>query len=259
LLKWRLLLFNSDNMPNSFSNLTDLFGLDRGGRLQSLFLRDQLSIRERTLCSIACLQAVGDSGDLEKILRFAVDGKIDLVAIYETMLQGYLFCGYPRAIESFICLDNILQAGNSAMPGPGARMLDSSDTLMARGTKTAQFVHKDKFAKIHGRISAICPDLGYLMIAEGYGHILCRPELGLQERELAVLSSLTALEAHRQLNSHIRGALNVGCSNIQTLEAIITDIIWVEREKVRNAVEIWRKITGDAAPIIGNDKSLFGV
>jgi 4-carboxymuconolactone decarboxylase len=125
--------------------------------------------------------------------------------------------------------------------------VDSAD-LISRGDSLSRKIHKDKFPKIRNKIGDICPDLGYLMIAEGYGHVLSRDGLDLKSRELAVVASLISLKAHRQLHSHIRGARNVGCHDLEIYEAIITGVIWVKPGKIRKAVKLWSEITGRESP-----------
>jgi 4-carboxymuconolactone decarboxylase len=220
------------------------FGADMGGKLAMLFSRKIISARQKKLCSIACLQAIGDRHGLTRMLEMALSDTKDIKPVYETLLQGYLFCGYPRAIESFFCLDEVLKQKGISLGRVKARPLDRSTVLMNQGRLTAQAVHGDKFRRIHNKISAISPDLGYLMIAEGYGHVLSRGGLDLRSRELAIISCLAGLGALRQLNSHIRGAMNTGCSSNQALEAIFLAYPWVGIEEILKAADVWEAITG---------------
>ena len=222
-----------------------LFGPDRGEALEIMFARDGLSARDRFLCSISCLQAAGDSDNLTAMLKLAIDNPEDLRDVYEVLLQGYLFCGYPRAIESFFCLADAISAREDLDPGAFVpRPFDSSDDLLDRGRETHRLVHGKNFEKMRNKISALCPDLGYLMIAEGYGHILSRKELGIKTRELAVVSSISAIGSNRQLNSHIRGCRNVGCDDKEIYESVFSGLLWLSSERVRDALDVWSDITG---------------
>lgn len=178
-----------------------------------------------------------------------IKGKKDFERAYEVLLQGYLFCGYPRAIESFFCLKEILDKKDMDLLDRNKyRSLKDSAYMIKRGESLSGKVHGDKMRNISNKIDAICPDLGYLMIAEGYGHVLCRDGLDLKSRELAVVASLTALRAERQLHSHIRGARNVGCRDPEVFEAIVTGLAWVKPKKIRAAIELWSHITGRESP-----------
>jgi len=222
-----------------------LFGRELGKSLGRLFSRGGLSERHRFLCTIACLQAAGDTRNLTAMLRLSISDLDDLVGVYELLLQGYLFCGYPRAIESFFCLAEAL--ADRADLDPGAfepRPFDSSPDLLERGRETHRLVHGRNFEKMRNKISALCPDLGYLMIAEGYGHVLSRKELEIKARELAVVSSLSAIGSNRQLNSHIRGCRNVGCDDAEIYEAIYCGLPWLSAERVVDSLNVWSNITG---------------
>jgi len=217
--------------------------------LKRLLFRRGLSITKRLQCSLAYLQAEGDWKNLAAILDLFIKGKMDFDRAYEVLLQGYLFCGYPRAIESFFCLKEILDKKDmDFLDRIEYRSLRDSAYLIKRGESYSGKVHKGIMRKIRNKIDDICPDLGYLMIAEGYGHVLCRDGLDLKSRELAVVASLTALRTDRQLYSHIRGARNVGCRDLEIFEAIVTGLAWVKPGKIRVALELWSRVTGRESP-----------
>ncbi len=222
-----------------------LFDKKKSVFLEKMFSRDGLSQRDRFISSVSCLQASGDSDKLTAILKLAIEDSGDLADIYEVLLQGYLFCGYPRAIESFFCLSEALSSRDDLDPGNYTPShLEQSETLIERGIETHRKVHGKNFEKMRNKISALCPDLGYLMIAEGYGHILSRRDLELKARELAVVSSISAIGSDRQLNSHIRGCRNVGCEDIEIYESIFTGLLWLPTERVEDSLKIWSEITG---------------
>jgi 4-carboxymuconolactone decarboxylase len=217
--------------------------------LKRLLFRKGLSVTKRLQCSLAFLQAEGDWMNLSGILDLFITGKQNFGKAYEVLLQGYLFCGYPRAIESFFCLKEILDKKDMDFSDKiEYRSLRDSAHLIKSGESLSGKVHGGKIRNIRDKIDDICPDLGYLMIAEGYGHVLCRGGLDLKSRELAVVASLTALRAKRQLHSHIRGARNVGCSDPGIFEAIVTGLAWVKPRKVKEAIELWSFVTGRESP-----------
>ena len=232
-------------MKLKWDEIQNKFNIGRVDVIKPVFSRSGLSEEKRIVASIACLQGMGDFENLEKMLMIVIDTQDDLVKAYELLLQGYLFCGYPIAIESFFCLGNAIKNNpDVSIKKISYKPLDSDDELLRRGDKCARKVHRDKWDLINNKISDFCPDLGYLMIVEGYGHIISRDGLDLINRELANVSSLTALGAHRQLHSHIRGARNVGCEDEQIYETIVTTGLWVSSSKVKRSVDILSDITG---------------
>ncbi|MFA1563076.1 carboxymuconolactone decarboxylase family protein [Aliivibrio fischeri] len=68
----------------------------------------------------------------------------------------------------------------------------------------------------------ICPDLAKYIIEYPFGDIYQRDGLDLRTRELATVAALTALgHCQPQLNVHINGALNVGCTPSEVTEVIL--------------------------------------
>lgn len=237
--------FLTSQMSLDEQRILELLGEEKSRSFIRIFGRTGLDVRKRLLSSIAGLQASGNTPGLTSLLDIAIRDSDDLTTVYEILLQGYLFCGYPRAIESFFCLDKVL-AGKGGIVTSRNDMPaeESSEVLMNRGISAARRVHGDNLEKIRNKISALSPDLGYLMLVEGYGRILSRSGLDIRTRELAVVASLTTAGAPRQLGSHIRGCRNVGCEDSEIYESIFTCQLWSPVVRISEALGIWSEITG---------------
>jgi 4-carboxymuconolactone decarboxylase len=70
------------------------------------------------------------------------------------------------------------------------------------------------------------PDLGTLAVEFNYGQIFSRPGLDLKSRLLAAVAGLTALGNTKQLKFYINGALNVGWTQEEILEAMLQMVIY---------------------------------
>ncbi|MFP8642635.1 carboxymuconolactone decarboxylase family protein [Priestia aryabhattai] len=70
------------------------------------------------------------------------------------------------------------------------------------------------------------PDLGMLAVEFNYGQIFSRPGLDLKSRLLAAVAGLTALGNTEQLKFYINGALNVGWTQEEILEAMLQMVIY---------------------------------
>lgn len=76
--------------------------------------------------------------------------------------------------------------------------------------------------KVIRSLAGICPDLGKYIIEYPFGDIYQREGLDLKTRELVTVAALTALgHCQPQLNVHINGALNVGCTPLEIVEVIL--------------------------------------
>ncbi|MGE6831834.1 carboxymuconolactone decarboxylase family protein [Priestia megaterium] len=70
------------------------------------------------------------------------------------------------------------------------------------------------------------PDLGTLAVEINYGQIFSRPGLDLKSRLLAAVAGLTALGNTEQLKFYLNGALNVGWTQEEILEAMLQMVIY---------------------------------
>ena len=68
----------------------------------------------------------------------------------------------------------------------------------------------------------ICPDLAKYTIEYPFGDVLQREGLDFKTRELATIAALTAMgNCQPQLKGHIKGALNIGCTQKEITEIIL--------------------------------------
>ncbi|MDF1749310.1 MAG: carboxymuconolactone decarboxylase family protein [Alphaproteobacteria bacterium] len=76
--------------------------------------------------------------------------------------------------------------------------------------------------KVIESLADIAPDFARYVIEFPFGDIYSRPGLGLREREIATIASLTALgHSLPQLKVHIQAGLNVGLSQEEIIEVIM--------------------------------------
>jgi len=102
-----------------------------------------------------------------------------------------------------------------------------------------------KFKEIHGPVAKatveslkdIAPELGQFVTEFAFGDIYSRPGLDLKTRQLLTIASLTTLGyAPLQLKSHIKGALNVGCTKKEIVEALLQMAVYAGFPASMNAL-----------------------
>lgn len=159
---------------------------------------------------------------------------IHLNKIYETILQSYLFYGFPSALEGVRVFYEVLCSHNST--------LEVSEDIpfthwKNRGEKICEQVYKNHYSSLIHHLSQMSPELTDWMILEGYGKVLGRSVLPLETREFLNVAMLSQTTFVRQLHSHLHGALNTGfpiewlIQWFREREKLLTGEIW----------EIWEK------------------
>lgn len=133
----------------------------------------------------------------------------------------------------------------------GMEMLAQVDG--AAGTRVLESLHD------------ICPDLGYHIVAWGFGDIYSRETLRPRDRQLVTLGMLTALGGcEQQLEVHIGAALNVGLSPEEIVEALLHSAVYCGFPRSLNAMFVAKRIfaqrgllplKADAAPSHSPDES----
>lgn len=96
------------------------------------------------------------------------------------------------------------------------------ENRLKRGLAKLQEVDGKSGDDVVNSMNTIFPDLVKYMVEYAFGDIYSRDILDLKAKEMAVVAALTALgNARPQLNVHINGALNVGCSINEIKEIIL--------------------------------------
>jgi len=151
---------------------------------------------------------------LEKSKLYGIKEK----PLYESLLQNYLFTGYPSAMislkilkEYYPKLENVLH--------------DSWDLnkYKERGIKNCKKIYGRTFDKLISNVKSFSPELSDWLILEGYGKVMGRKGLSLNQRELNNVSVLAALKFEDQLYSHINGAFRTKAAKEQ-IERVINNL-----------------------------------
>ncbi len=170
---------------------------------------------------VGALGAAGREEELAALLEAYLETGHPAEPLYETVLQLYLFAGYPRAINALSVLHGAREkAGLGPLrdyPEPTGQSLCE---WRERGEALCASIYGRNFATLQERMRALSPELATWMILEGYGKVLSRPALPADGRECSVIGALIALGAERQLTSHLLGSLNLGVPGPQIREGL---------------------------------------
>lgn len=155
------------------------------------------------LCILAAFITKDDFINIEESIIRLKKSRIDPAKIYETILQTYLFCGFPVVIESLKLFKK-----HYAEFKINYHKYDLNK-YKSLGEINCKLIYKNNYKKLISNMAFVSPELKKWMIIEGYGKVLGRKALSLNYRELINVSILTVRYFESQLHSHIKGCLNL--------------------------------------------------
>ncbi len=176
--------------------------------------------RVTLLARIAGLAALGREAPLEAAFRRARREGVAVKALRETLLQVYLFAGFPRTVNALEALDRALggprPGAPERIPGGAARR----GFLRRRGEGLFGRVYGEDAGRVLDRIGRRHPEFRDWILEDAYGKVLSRPGLGAAERECIAVALLAVLDLPRQQAAHLRGALRCGARGEEVAAAI---------------------------------------
>lgn len=170
-----------------------------------------------SLVRLAAAIAGGTEAEVRAALAAATAATVPAIWVDELLLQSYLFCGFPRALNAAREWRRL-----SPTPAPSESAADPRDAeaWLARGEATCAAVYGDMYEKLRHNVFDLHPALDAVMVMDGYGKVLGRPGLDLPRRELCIVAACAVTGQDRQLHSHLHGALNVGVAPAVLQETI---------------------------------------
>ncbi|NEW09488.1 carboxymuconolactone decarboxylase family protein [Paenibacillus sp. SYP-B3998] len=105
-----------------------------------------------------------------------------------------------------------------------------------------KMVDEEVLNKTINWVKQFSPDIANLIVEIPFGTIYSRPGLTLQQRSLMTITALITTGASNQLDFHIHGALNVGLTPQEIIEAIIHTISYSGFPKAVDAVAVVMKV-----------------
>jgi len=176
----------------------------------------------RLLAAYSAAIALAHEPALSALVKLGRENSLSRDHFYEIVLQSYLFLGFPRMLTAAEhladCFDNPEQTPQTEPITP-----DEAREWFDRGMALCQRIYDRSFDSLQKRVETIAPEIFRWMIVEGYGKVLSRPGVTPVDRELSIVACLIVENRPRQLDSHLRGAINVG-AGLELLGTIVEDL-----------------------------------
>jgi hypothetical protein len=127
---------------------------------------------------------------------------------------------------------------------PSSEDVESSSIRRIRATATLGAIYTSQTAPLEAELGRLHPRLHHFIWHDGYGYAMASHVLVLVEVEAVAVGILTGLNAPRQLQSHLRGALAVGLPTdfITELLEHAFEHIWMDEGIHAESKEMWREI-----------------
>jgi 4-carboxymuconolactone decarboxylase len=189
----------------------------------------------RVLVRLSAAVALGIDHELDPFLseadRCASPGEVE-----ETLLQSYLFLGYPAALNALRDWRRVSgRRAPAAHPG-------SWEDWSERGPAVCSQVYGDAYQDLRDNIRGLSPEMDRWMVVEGYGKVIGRQGMVLWRRECCIAAILVVLGAAPQLRSHLRGALRTGAPVATVAEVVQEACGLASSRRAAGAQAVWDEV-----------------
>lgn len=174
-----------------------------------------LSLKEKSIISIASLTAKGNLAKLKTALTTGLDAGLTINEIKEILVHLYAYCGFPRSIRGLQTFMEVLddrtaknihdKTGNTTSP------IDSISSRYDRGKKILATLTQSPQPDILTGYAAFAPVIDSFLKEHLFADIFERDVLNYAERELVTIAVISTIgQAEPMLRSHLNICLNVG-------------------------------------------------
>jgi AhpD family alkylhydroperoxidase len=199
-----------------------------------------LSPEERVLLRLSAAVTAGDWNALRELRR----GRRPDRGWREVLLQAHLFCGFPRVVEAW----GVLREGGDLGSLDEDEREDWTTTgLPDRGRRLFDAIYAESADAVRATLAGHHPELARWIEEHAYARVLTRAGLTPRLRELAAVVALAVQAQDRQLASHTRGAVRLGATPAEVLEALeaVADLLEPALlERAREVVSAFANASG---------------
>ena len=206
-------------------------------------MNEKLSVKEKSIITIASLTAKGDLKKLKTELNTGLEAGLSVNEIKEILVHTYAYCGFPRSIRGIQTFMEVLndRKANGIMDAPGkeASPINEEDNKYQRGKTILGQLTKAPQSNTLSGYSAFAPVIDTFLKEHLFADIFERDILTYSQRELVTISVISTIgDAEPMLKGHLSISINVGISPEQLKEfiGVIEPIIGTKKTKVAKAV-----------------------
>jgi 4-carboxymuconolactone decarboxylase len=179
-----------------------------------------LNAQQQSIVNIAALTAVGNIPSLKTHLNVGLDAGLTVNEIKEVLVQMYAYCGFPRSLNGINTFMTVVEErkakGIHDVEGKEASPITDSESKYETGKQTLQKLTGVEEKGPKTGANAFTPIIDTFLKEHLFADIFSRDVLTYQQRELATISVLSALDGVApQLQFHLGVGLNIGLTESQ--------------------------------------------
>ncbi len=179
-----------------------------------------LNAQQQSIVNIASLTAVGNLPSLKTQLNAGLDAGLTINEIKEILVQMYAYCGFPRCLNGINTFMPVVEErkakGITDITGKEASPIVDGESKYETGKQTLQKLTDVEEKEPKTGAAAFTPIIDIFLKEHLFADIFSRDVLTYQQRELATISVLSALEGVApQLQFHLNVGLNIGITESQ--------------------------------------------
>lgn len=208
-----------------------------------------LSQKQLDLIPIAAFNATGNLEKLKPALVKGLDNGLTVNEIKEVFAHQYAYAGFPRALNGMLTFKSLLEErekqGIKDVQGAIPSTLPSDTNYYQLGIERLAYLNKTSIKdNTKPLFENFSPTMDYALKAHLFGYLFSRDNLSPLERELVVVSTLSALgDVNAQLRSHLRITGNLGVDNVQMQKVINTLQQSIGNDLANNAQSVLQQLS----------------
>jgi 4-carboxymuconolactone decarboxylase len=201
----------------------------------------QLDPATAALVRFALAVPDGDDQTLARSAKAARVAGTPSAWLDELVLSAVLFVGFPRALVAAAAVREVWPEPEVGEPMDFKRW----EEWQQRGEATCRTIYRERYTKLRRNLATLHPALDQMVVVDGYGKTQGRPGLDLRRRELCSVAMLVPLRTPRQMQAHLRGALNAGATP-EEIEAVfqLAEENGAPAGRLALARQMWKEMQG---------------
>ena len=175
-----------------------------------VWIRPELSPRDRSLVTISVLIATGKPGQLEGHLGRALNNGVLPGEASGLLAHLAIYSGWPSAVSALEVYDRVYTA----------RKVDTSSLVAARPPLTAPASDAARARGVNEQFAAVAPKFTQLTNDVIFGQLWRRADLSVRDRSLVTIAALAGMGDDDQLDVYLRRGVESGLTREQIAEAL---------------------------------------